>query len=94
MKENKNTIFAFMIGIVSVIAFIPIIETIVELIISWIEVLKVVPVKMTLKGNREIQELQVDLEKVDDSVAIGFRYDGCDNNFIYDEDDFEDKMKK
>jgi hypothetical protein len=86
MKQLK----AFILGMVSIILFIPVLESICEIICTGLEYIKGLVTIPILKMNKGIQELQVDLEKVDDGTAIGFQYYEEEE---YD-DDFEDKKKK
>ena len=88
MKQLKS----FILGILTIILFIPIIEQICEIVVTGLEYIKGLTSKSVLKINKDLQELQVDLQKVDDGVAMGFQYNG-DDEYDYDEfdDDFEDK---
>jgi hypothetical protein len=86
MKENKS----FLLGIVTVVVAIPVLEALVDLVLTWVEALKIKPTTIVLKGNKDLQELQTTLEKVDDGVAIGFQYTG-DEELDYEDDDLEDK---
>lgn len=80
---------AYILGIVTVITFIPILESLTEAVCSWLEVLKIVPMKKTLIGNNEIQDLQAKLEPVSTS-CIGF----VQNEEYPEDDDWEeDKIK-
>lgn len=62
---------AYILGMVTIITFIPILESLTELICSWLEVLKAIPMKKVLVVNAEIQDLQSKLEPVSTS-CIGF----------------------
>ena len=80
----------YILGIVTVITLIPILESLTEVVCSWLEVLKIIPMKKTLVGNGEIQDLQSKLEPVSTS-CVGFIH-----NEEYPEDDEdweEDKIK-
>lgn len=79
----------FILGIFSVIFVIPILESITELICSWIEVLKVGSTKRVIIGNNEIADLQMQLEPIQ-TQAIGF---SVPNNEDYYED-FEENRSK
>lgn len=81
---------AYILGIVTVITFIPILESSTEVICSWLEVLKTEPMKKVLHANAEIQELQSNLEPVSTS-CIGFTHN---DEYLEDDDEFEeDKVK-
>lgn len=87
MKQLKY----FILGIIFYIAAIPIIESLVESAITALELLKGLVSKPVLKMNKEIQEIQIDLEKHDDAVCMGFDITSSDD--YIDEDDLEDKSK-
>lgn len=88
MKQLKY----FVLGIVFYICAIPIIESLAESAVTALELLKGLVSKPVLKLNKEIQEMQADLEKTDDAVCIGF--DITSSEDYYDEDDdFDDKKK-
>lgn len=70
--KNKNVLF-YILGMVSSIAIIPILEELTTVILSWVEYLKLKPNKLVLQGNKEIQELQAETEEVN-TCAIGFHY--------------------
>ncbi len=67
-----NKLKYFCLGALSVYLFIPLIETISELLVGLFEIPKVEMAKKVLKGNNEIADLQADLEPVD-TYAIGFQ---------------------
>lgn len=82
MKENKNVWF-YILGLLSGLLFIPIIEDFINVIMSWIQVLLLKPTKKVLNGNKEISELQVDeLPKAD---CIGFQIPENEFDDYYDE---------
>lgn len=81
--KNKNALF-YILGMVSSIAIIPILEELTTVILSWVEYLKLKPNKLVLQGNKEIQELQAETEEVN-TCAIGFHYNP-------DSDDMEDSL--
>ena len=72
-NNNNKTIIAFLLGLLSYMLFIPIIEELSNVILSWIEYLKILPSKLVLKGNKELKELQDDDGK-SETCAIGFQY--------------------
>jgi len=82
----------FIYGIITGFILIPILDELTNLIISLFELPKAAITKKILKENKVINELQTDLEKTDEGVAIGF--DLSPQEEFYDEDDeFEDKKK-
>lgn len=86
-NNNNKTIIAFLLGLLSYMLFIPIIEELSNVILSWIEYLKILPSKLVLKGNKELKELQDDDGK-SETYAIGFQYNPSD----YDEfDDYDEE---
>lgn len=93
MKKDKSMLPAFILGMLSIVVFIPIIEGFVDIAINWFEAFKIPPIKRTLKGNKEIQDLQMEQEKIDDGVAMGFQYYGEPEDYYDDEYDFEDKKE-
>jgi hypothetical protein len=82
----------FIIGAIFITA-VPIIEGIIDLVLSWIEVAKLSPTKKVLKGNNEILELQTQLEKVDNAQCMGFEYNPQEELIYEDEFEEEDKNK-
>lgn len=79
----------FIFGIVFYIACIPIIESLVDLILSWIETKKIGNVKKVTIGNKEISDLQAQMEEVYTN-AIGFQVPSDSEEY---EDEYEDKLK-
>ena len=80
---------AFALGMVSVIAVIPILDSLTDLTVAHIESWKGNPIKRTLVSNNEIADLQAQLEPVN-SQLMGF---AIPNEDEYYEDEFEDKGK-
>lgn len=78
-------LIAYILGMVTIITFIPILESLTELICSWLEVLKAIPMKKVLVVNAEIQDLQAKLEPVSTS-CIGF----VQNEEYPEDDDWEE----
>lgn len=78
----------FILGIIFYIGAIPIIESIAEIIATGLEYFKGVASKPVLKMNKELQTLQVDLEKHDEAICVGFDVKSSED---YDED-LEDRM--
>lgn len=89
-NKNNKTTMAFILGILSYILFIPVIEEFTNVLLSWIEYFKILPSKLVLKGNKQIKELQdEDEENESESCAIGFQYSPQEED-IYD-DEYEDE---
>lgn len=87
MKKDKTTL-AFIMGILSIILFIPIIEGFVEIIVNWFEAFKIKPMMKTLNGNKKIQDIQAEQEPIS-TQCMGFQY----NNEEEFDEDFEDNKK-
>ena len=79
---------AYALGMVSIIAVIPILESLTDLAVAHIESLKGNPIKKTLISNNEIADLQAQLEPVN-SQLMGFAIPSEDE--YYEDDEFEDK---
>lgn len=86
MKQLKY----FILGIMFYVLAIPIIESIAESTVTALELLKGIVSKPVLKMSKDLQELQVDLEKHDESVCVGFDIRSSED---YEDDDLDDKLK-
>lgn len=87
MKKNSS-LLSYLLGMASIILFIPLIESITEVICGYIELLKIQSTKAVLKGNNEIAKLQQENEKENTEIntpVMGFQY-----NPQEDLDDFDD----
>ena len=84
MKDNKNVWF-YILGTLSGLLFIPVIEEFINVIMTWIQVLILKPTKIVLEGNKEINELQGD-EEYQQNNCIGFQIPS-DDEYYCDEDD-------
>ena len=87
MKKNSS-LLSYLLGMASIILFIPLIESITEVICGYIELLKIQSTKAVLKGNNEIAKLQQENEKENTEIntpVMGFQY-----NPQEDLDDFQD----
>ena len=84
MNKNKNVWF-YILGILSGILFIPVIEEFINVIISWIQVLLLKPTKIVLEGNKEINEIQAD-EEYQQTNCIGFQIPSNDEEYYEDEE--------
>lgn len=80
MKNNslKHYIFGLITGFIA----IPLIEELMTVVNTWIQVLLLKPNKVVIKGNKELSELQGDEEPIE-THCIGFQ--------IPSEDDYEDE---
>ena len=79
--KNKN----FLYGIIFGFCLIPILDELTNLIVLLFELPKATITKKILKENKLITDIQKDVEKVDDTVAIGFQYTPPDED--YDDED-------
>ena len=87
MKDNKNVWF-YILGTLSGLLFIPIIEEFINVIMSWIQVLLLKPTKKVLKGNKELEKYQ-EPEQDEQSNCIGFEIPN-ENEYYYDDDDYDE----
>ena len=85
MDKNNNTKH-FILGILSGLLFIPVIEEFLNVIMAWIQVLLLKPNKIVLKGNKDIAELQSEEEPVQTS-CIGFQVSSEEDDDCYEDDD-------
>ena len=84
MKDNKNVWF-YILGLLSGMLFIPVIEEFINVIMSWIQVLLLKPTKIVLEGNKEINEMQAD-EEYQQTNCIGFQIPSNDEEYYEDEE--------
>ena len=84
MNKNKNVWF-YILGLLSGILFIPIIEEFINVIMSWIQVLILKPTEKVLKGNKELEKYQ-EPEEYQQTNCIGFQIPS-DDEYYCDEDD-------
>ena len=87
MKDNKNVWF-YILGALSGLLFIPIIEEFINVIMSWIQVLLLKPTKKVLKGNKKLEKYQ-EPEQYEQSNCIGFEIPN-ENEYYYDDDDYDE----
>ena len=81
---------AFALGMVSVIAVIPILDSLTDLIVAYIKSWQGTPIKRALISNNEIADLQAKLEPVN-SQLMGFAMPNDEE--YYEDDEFEDKSR-
>ena len=84
MNKNKNVGF-YILGVLTGLLFIPVIEEFINVIISWIQVLLLQPTKIVLEGNKEINEMQAD-EEYQQTNCIGFQIPSNDEEYYEDEE--------
>ena len=84
MKKNKNVWF-YILGLLSGMLFIPVIEEFINVIMSWIQVLILKPTEKVLKGNKELEKYQ-EPEEYQQTNCIGFQIPS-DDEYYYDEDE-------
>ena len=84
MNKNKNVWF-YILGVLTGLLFIPVIEEFINVIISWIQVLLLKPTKIVLEGNKEINEMQAD-EEYQQTNCIGFQISSNDEEYYEDEE--------
>ena len=84
--NTNNNIKHFIIGLLSGLLFIPVIEEFLNVIMAWIQVLLLKPNKIVLKGNKDIAELQSEEEPVQTS-CIGFQVSSEEDDDCYEDDD-------
>lgn len=86
MKENKLKYYLF--GLITGFIAIPLIEELMNVVNTWIQVLIIKPSKIVFKGNKELAEMQEDEIPQADPFCIGFQ--APDNYEYCDEEDDED----
>ena len=77
-----NKLKCYILGMVTIVVAMPIMEQIAEIICGSLEILKGKNTKKILKINKEIEDLQIQLEPINTN-CIGFEIPSQDN---YDED--------
>ena len=84
-----NKLKCYILGMITVILAIPIIEQITEIVCGGLEVLKGKSTKKVMQINKEIEDLQMQLEPINTN-CIGFE---VPNQEEYYEDDWEEENK-
>ena len=84
-----NKLKCYIFGMMTVILAIPIIEQITEIVCGSLEVLKGKNTKKVMQINKEIEDLQMQLEPINTN-CIGFE---VPNQEEYYEDDWEEENK-
>ena len=84
-NKNNKTIMAFILGMLSYMLLIPVIEELANVLLSWLEYFKILPSKLVLKGNKELKELQEEDGIESETYAIVFQYN--------QKEDFDDEYE-
>ena len=84
-----NKLKCYILGMMTIILAIPIIEQITEIVCGGLEVLKGKNTKKVMQINKEIEDLQMQLEPINTN-CIGFK---VPNQEEYYEDDWEEENK-
>lgn len=84
-NKNNKTLMAFILGMLSYMLLIPVIEELANVLLSWLEYFKILPSKLVLKGNKELKELQEEDGIESETYAIGFQYN--------QKEDFDDEYE-
>ena len=79
----------YILGMITTLVAFPIIDEVVEIICSFLEILKGFSTKKVLRINKDIMDLQEQLESVNTN-CIGFETP----NTEYEDDDWEDNKVK
>ena len=79
----------YILGMITTLVALPIINEVVEIICSFLEILKGISTKKVLRINKDIMDLQEQLEPVNTN-CIGFE---IPNTEYYDDDWEDDKVK-
>ena len=79
----------YILGMITTLVALPIINEVVEIICSFLEILKGISTKKVLRINKDIMDLQEQLEPVNTN-CIGFE---APNTEYYDNDWENDKIK-
>lgn len=87
MKDKS--IWHYILGLLSGLLFIPVIEEFSNVIMSYIQVLLLKPTKKVLKGNQEISDLQ-EASEYQVSNCIGFQIPSEDEYYYDEDDDFDE----
>lgn len=83
MKDKS--ILHYILGLLTGLLFIPIIEEIIDIVQVWVQALLITPSKIVLQGNKELSELQDNEEEIQ-TQCIGFQIPSS-NDY---EDDYDE----
>ncbi len=81
--NNKNVKY-YILGILSYALLFPVIEELVSVIQSWIQVLLVKPSRIVLEANKDLAELQ-NTEEYQQTDCVGFQMPSEEDYDDYDE---------
>lgn len=81
-KETKH----YILGLLTGLLFIPVIEEFINVIMSWIQVLLLKPTKIVLEGNKKINELQDNDDEYQQTSCIGFQVPSNEDEYFEDEE--------
>ena len=84
MKDKS--ILHYILGLLTGLLFIPIIEEFINVIQTWIQALLIKPSKIVLQGNKELSEMQGE-EEYTETHCIGFQVPSEDD---YYDDDYDE----
>lgn len=87
MKNNKNVWF-YILGTLSGLLFIPVIEEFINVIMTWIQVLMIKPSKKVLKGNQKLAKYQEQEEEYQETNCMGFQMP--DDYYCEDDDEYDE----
>ena len=80
----------YILGMITALVALPIVDEIVEIICSFLEILKGISTKKVLKINKKIEDLQMQLEPINTN-CIGFK---VPNQEEYEDDEWEEDKNK
>lgn len=89
---KNNTLKYYILGFITGFIAIPVIEELMNVVNTWIQVLIIKPSKIVLKGNNELAEMQNEDEPQPDPFCIGFQ---APDEYEYDDedDDYQERVK-
>lgn len=85
MPMKDKSILHYILGLLTGLLFIPIIEEIIDIVQAWVQALLITPSKIVLQGNKELSELQDNEEEIQ-TQCIGFQIPSS-NDY---EDDYDE----
>ena len=80
MNKNKNVWF-YILGLLSGMLFIPVIEEFINVIMSWIQVLILKPTEKVLKGNKELENIK-NQKNINRLIALVFKFLAMMNTIV------------
>lgn len=85
-----NKLKCYILGMVTIVVAMPIMEQIADIVCGYLEILKGKNTKKVLKINKEIEDLQMQLEPINTN-CIGFE---VPNQEEYEDDEWEEDKNK